>query len=169
MEKLTSVDIAKMKQGKVITKNQRLDNKLIVVAQGIVIGDSKQTFDVLMQCDKHTEFMPNFVACEEFYADQDSIYGKTVVDPPMSKKNVDFYLFTRYEYSKAYSKIAWRLNTNEKHPGYMADTYGFWEIKELEPDMLLLSFFSDSDFNFHWLVNWFLEPISKFLIKNISW
>ena len=165
-EELSVADLDKMNRGKIITKKRRAESKIIVVAQGIVIGDSRKTFDVLMECDKHTEFMPNFKACEEYFHERDSIYGKTVIDPPMTKKDVSFYLFTKYRYSKKYAKIAWKLNTEENHPGYIADMYGFWEIKELGPNKQLLSFYSDSDFNFHWSVNWLLEPIFKFFIKN---
>ena len=166
IHKLPIEDLDKMNLGKVITKKRKTEDKVIVLAQGIVIGDSKTIFDVLMDCSKHKAFMPNFKACESYYEDVDSIYGKTVIDPPMTNKDYAFYLFTKFKYSDAYSKIAWKLDTSKVHPGPTKNTYGFWEIQKLEKNQYLLSFYSNSDFDFHWSINWLLEPLFQMFIKN---
>jgi hypothetical protein len=166
LEKLSDKDFDKLKEGKVITNKRRKDGKIIVVAQGIVISDSRAIYDVIMNCDEHIDFMPNFKACESIYEYGDSAYGKTIIDPPLTKKDIAFYLFSKYMYSKSYSKISWKMDTSQVHPNYIADTFGFWEIQEIEPDEHLLSFYSNSDFNFHWTVNWLLEPIFKMFMKN---
>ncbi len=165
VDKLTPEDWGKLNKGKIITKKRRTGSNIIAVAQGIVVADSKTIFDVIMACDKHTDFMPNFKACETYYLDADSIYGKTIIDPPMTKKDLSFILFTKYKHTKTYSKIAWKMDTSQAHPNYIADNYGFWEIQEIGSGKHLLSFFSGNDFNFHWSVNWFLEPIFKALMK----
>ena len=166
IEKLPVKDLNKLKEGKVITNKRRKDGKIIVVAQGIVVSDSRTIYDVIMNCNEHTDFMPNFKACESIYEYGDSAYGKTVIDPPMTKKDIAFFMFSKYMYSKRYSKISWKMDTSQVHPKYIADTFGFWEIQEIEADEYLLSFYSNSDFNFHWTVNWLLEPIFKMFMKN---
>ena len=164
--KLAPEDWKELNEGKIITKKRRTGNKIIAVAQGIVVADSKTIFDVIMECEKQKYFMPNFGGCETYYKDADSIYGKTIIDLPLTKKNLSFILFTRYKYTKRSSKISWSMDTSRKHPSYIADTYGFWEIQEINSGKNLVSFYSSNDFNFHWTINWFLEPISKALIKN---
>ena len=149
IKKLPIEDLNKMNSGKVITKKRKTDSTILVIAQGIIIGDSRTVFEVLMNCQKHIEFMPNFKACESYYEGVDSIYGKTVIDPPLTKKDYTFYLFTKFNFTKRYSKIAWKLDTSKVYPSYTKDTYGFWEIQELEPNKQLLSFYSNSDFSFH--------------------
>jgi len=165
IKKLPVEGLDKMNLGKIITKKRKTDEKVIVLAQGIVIGNSSVIFDVLMDCQYHIEFMPNFKACESYYEGVDSIYGKTVIDPPMTNKDYAFYLFTKFKYSETYSKIAWKLDTSKVHPSNTKDTYGFWEIQKLETNKHLLSFYSNSDFNFHWSIHWLLEPIFQMFIK----
>ncbi len=155
-----------MKIGKILTKKIRTDSTVQVSSHCIIISEAKAIFDILMNCDAHSEFIPNYAGCEITFENADSIYGKTIINPPLSKKNISYFLATKYQFAEEYARISWEMDTSKDHPYYLSNTFGYWEIVKLESDHHIVTFYSDSDFDFNWSINWFLEPILKSAVKN---
>jgi len=162
--KISVKDLTEMKSGKIIKRKEQNGEKLIVLAKGILVSDINLIRKVLLECEKHNEFIPRFKACYIYYYRNDSIYKKVVLNPPIFK-DVEYYLKTNIMFLDSVSIISWKLDTDNKHNSYIKDTYGFWKLTSLDSKIHILTLYMDTDFKFHWSINWILQGVLKSLIR----
>ncbi|UCE04628.1 MAG: hypothetical protein JSW07_13500 [bacterium] len=157
-------EISEMKLGKVIKKKEVTPENVKVLAAGIVVSDIDAIRKVIIDCEKHKEFIPRCKLCQILHFKIDSIYSKIVIDTPLIP-DLTYYLETNLSYSDSVTLITWKMDTT-KPPPYILDTYGFWKITSLDSTTYILACYMDIDLKFHWTLNWILKPIIKFMIKN---
>jgi len=151
-------------KGDVVFEDEKKNNTVITVAHAVVVSDLESIKNVLLDCKKHVEFMPSYEGCDNRYMAPDKIYGSVKIKPPFTS-GIKYYLSTTLKSDNNIYTISWSMDRSKKVK-YIKNTYGFWRIKPVAENAFIITLFTNTEFDFHWSVNWFLEPIINGLIEN---